>query len=69
MGAKPVAKKADSVKPVATASKPKNEIPYIPPSKDEGFIPSDLDGTDLTNVDPASIPVKTFTSPNGVDKY
>ena len=69
MGAKPVAKKADPVKPVATASKPKNEIPYIPPSKDEGFIPSDLDGTDLTNVDPASIPVKTFTSPNGVDKY
>ena len=68
--ASPAVKKAEPVKPQAPVSKPKKEIPYIPPSQDDGFIPSDLDGTDLTNVDPASIPtMKSFASPNGADKY
>ena len=63
------AKKPDAPKPKAPAPKPKKEIPYIPPSQSDGFIPSEFDGMDLTNVDPASVSFKSYASPNGADKY
>ncbi len=45
----------------------KKDVNYVPPKSEDVFIPSHLDGTDLSNVDPASL--KTYSSPNGADKY
>ena len=74
-------KKPDYIPPVMTdaapsstaasgaAPKPKKEIPYIPPNHNDVFVPSELDGMDLTNVNPASIALKSYSSDNGADKY
>ena len=51
----------------AKMSAMKKETVYVPPKGDDVFIPSSLDGTDLSNVDPATL--KTYASPNGADKY
>ncbi|ETP71823.1 methyl-accepting chemotaxis protein [Lachnospiraceae bacterium JC7] len=69
-GSKPVAASpatpaASSAKPVASkAPKPKNDAPI---AGGDSFVPSDMDGMDLTNVDPASL--KKYSTPNGADKY
>lgn len=66
---------ASSVKPAAPAA-PKASAPAAPKLKKEAgpvtgggdvFIPSDMDGMDLSNVDPASL--KKYASNNGADKY
>lgn len=60
--------KASSAPPAASqvkkAPKPKNDVPI---TGGDSFIPSDMDGMDLTNVDPSSL--KKYSSPNGADKY
>ena len=58
---------ASSVKPAAPAApKPKKEAGPVTGGGDV-FIPSDMDGMDLSNVDPASL--KKYASNNGADKY
>jgi methyl-accepting chemotaxis protein len=49
------------------SSKAKNDVAYVPPKGEDVFVPSHLDGTDLSNVDPSSL--RKYSSPNGADKY
>ncbi|OON86115.1 hypothetical protein BXO88_08675 [Oribacterium sp. C9] len=61
---KPAPKASAAKTAPAKASKPKNDAPI---TGGDSFVPSDMDGMDLTNVDPASL--KKYSSPNGSDKY
>ncbi|SFG23908.1 methyl-accepting chemotaxis protein [Oribacterium sp. WCC10] len=65
---RPQAKSAPAPSKPVVSSKPSKPVSSGASAVgSDAFIPSDLDGTDLTNVDPSSL--KTYASPNGADKY